>query len=328
MSKLYRVCIVGATGMVGQTMLEVLETRNFPISNLELFASEKSSGKKTKFKDQVLTIQALNEHSFDEGFDFAFFAVDAHLAKIYAPLAKQKGSIVIDNSNAFRMNEDVKLIVPEVNGHVLSSEDRLIANPNCSTIQCMLPLQIIDELFDLVHISYTTYQSVSGSGHDGVNELSLSKQGKAPQKYPKIIHENVIPQIDTFDISGFTKEELKMIHETRKILNKKVDVDATCVRVPVIVGHSVSIQVETKKTIDLNLLKTHYQKDHHLVLYQDHDYPTPKDVLGDDRIFIGRVRKSFYKDNQVLLWVVADNVRKGAATNAIEIAEYIIKEIK
>ena len=325
--KKYRIAIVGATGMVGQTFVKVLEERSFPISKIVFFASEKSNGKSIAFKGQHYEVKKLNEHSFDEGFDFAFFSAGGDISLTYAPIAQRHHVRVIDNSSAFRMHDEINLVVPEVNAYVLTSIDSMIANPNCSTIQAVVPLAIIDKLFQLERVIYSTYQAVSGSGYQGVDDLIKGEKGENPTFYPKAIYQNCLPQIDDFLASGYTKEEQKMIDETRKILNRpSLKVTATCVRVPVMIGHSVSMNLSCKKPIDLSLLVSEMKKRQELVIYEDHSYPTPQDVIGDDRIHIGRLRRDDSIENGLNLWVVADNVRKGAATNAIQIAEYLIKE--
>lgn len=325
--KTYKVGVVGVTGLVGQTMLEVLAEYQFPISHLGVFASKRSAGKLIQFKGIDYQIEELNENSFDQGFDIVLFAVEAELAKLYAPIAANNGAYVIDNSSAFRMNPEIPLIVPEVNINILQKDHHLIANPNCSTIQSVIPLKVIDELFGVKRVSYTSYQAVSGSGQAGIDDLKRGFEGLEPLFYPRPINYNVIPQIDSFLDNGFTKEEMKMVNETNKILGKPIEVEATCVRVPVFVGHSVVMSVETMKSIDLTLLQNALMNHPQIKLYSEQSYPTPIDSVGQDKVLIGRLRKNLYHDNQVLLWSVADNVRKGAASNAVQIAQYIIKEI-
>lgn len=256
MMRTYRVGVVGVTGLVGQTMLEVLAEYQFPISHLGVFASKRSVGKIIQFKGVNYQIEELNEKSFDQGFDIVLFAVEADLAKLYAPIAAKSGAYVIDNSSAFRMNPEIPLIVPEVNINILHSDNHLIANPNCSTIQSVVPLKVIDELFGVKRVSYTSYQAVSGSGQAGIDDLKRGREGLEPLFYPRPINHNVIPHIDSFLDNGFTKEEMKMVNETNKILGKPIEVEATCVRVPVYVGHSVSMSVETIKPVDISLLKS------------------------------------------------------------------------
>lgn len=324
--KKLNVGIVGITGLVGQTMLKVLEEYNIEINELYLFASSRSKGKEVTFKGETKYILELNEAAFTMDLDVVLFAVDADLSRKYAPILVQKGVYVIDNSSAFRMDDEIPLIVPEVNIDILTKDNYLIANPNCSTIQSVVPLKIIDDLFGLTEVNYSTYQAVSGSGVNGILDLDNGKKGIEPSFYPKQIADNLIPQIDAFTDSNFTKEELKMVNESVKILGKKMDISATCVRVPVYVGHSVAIDARTVNKIDLRLLEDAFNKHPGIKLYENNTYPTPIEVEGMDEVFIGRLRKGLYKDNQVLLFAVADNVRKGAASNAVQILKYIQKE--
>lgn len=325
--KTYKIAVVGATGMVGQTFIKVLEERNFPIKEIVFFASEKSLGKTIEFLGQTYEVQVLNSSSFDQGFDLALFSAGGETSRIYAPIAASKGVKVIDNSSEWRMKKDIKLIVPEVNKEVLNKDDYIIANPNCSTIQSVVPLKVIHDLFRITRVIYSSYQAVSGSGYKGIMDLERGKKGEQNTFYPKPIYENVIPQIDTFLASGYTKEEQKMVDETKKILDlPKLKVSATCVRVPVQVGHSVSIFVETQKDIDLSLLSYAFKNHPDIVLHEQENYPTPVDVAGEDKVHVGRMRLDQDEPNGLHLWVVADNVRKGAATNAIQIAEYLMKE--
>ncbi len=318
--------IVGVTGLVGQKILEILETYDLEIKHLYVFASSRSAGSTVQFRKKTYTILELTEQSFDFDLDIVFMALDNKFAVKYVPIAVSKGIYVVDNSSAFRMDEAVPLVVPEVNLDVLKKENLLIANPNCSTIQSVVALKVVDDLFDVKSVSYTTYQAVSGSGLLGIEDLNRGKNGEAPNFYPKPIYENVIPHIDAFLDNGYTKEEMKMITETNKILNKNLDINATCVRVPVQNGHSVSMVIETYKDIDLDLLKTYF-KENDAIVYFDHDhYPTPLEVVGQDKVYVGRLRMDLNHPNKVLLWTVADNVRKGAATNAIQIAKYVSEE--
>ncbi len=325
--KEYRIAIVGATGMVGQTFIKVLLERKFPISKIVFFASKKSAGQLIMFKDISYEVQELTPNSFDEGFDIALFSAGGQVSLTYAPIAVSKNVRVIDNSSAFRMHEDIKLIVPEVNADILTSCDFLISNPNCSTIQSVVPLKVIDDLFKVTRVAYNTYQAVSGSGYMGVSDLERGTRGEAPVFYPKPIYQNCIPQIDVFLPTGYTKEEQKMIDETIKILDRTdIKVTATCVRVPVLNGHSVSMNVSCEREIDYQLLYQSLSAHEGIVFYPGETYPTAKDVEGDDLIHVGRIRSDLSLDNSLNLWVVADNIRKGAATNAIQIAEYLIKE--
>jgi aspartate-semialdehyde dehydrogenase len=327
MSKHYRVAVVGATGMVGETFVRVLQERQFPISEISFFASQRSVGKTIDFLGKTYPVEALTEQSFDRGFDFALFSAGGETSLKFAEIAASRGAVVIDNSSAWRMKPGIPLIVPECNGLILSKTDKIIANPNCSTIQSVVPLKVIDDLFGLKRVIYSSYQAVSGSGYKGVFDLERGKKGEAPTFYPKPIYENCFPQIDDFLDSGYTKEEKKMIEETRKILGKPaLPVTATCVRIPVLVGHSVSINVECEQQVDLNVLRQAFKDHTGIIYYEGKSYPTPQDAAGNDLVHVGRLRLDESKDHALNLWVVADNVRKGAATNAIQIAEYMIKE--
>ncbi|PKK99238.1 MAG: aspartate-semialdehyde dehydrogenase [Tenericutes bacterium HGW-Tenericutes-2] len=327
MNKKYKVAVVGATGMVGLTFIKVLEERNFPLSEIVFFASTRSAGSKVSFNGAEYVVEELTENSFDQGFDFALFSAGGDTSLKFAPIAASKGVVVIDNSSAWRMKDHIKLVVPEVNADVLTNKDLIIANPNCSTIQSVVPLHVIHELFTLKRVIYSTYQAVSGSGYKGVMDLKNGYQNKAPEFYKKQIFDNCFPHIDDFLDNGYTKEEKKMMDETRKILGlPNLLVSATCVRIPVTVGHSVSMNVECEKPIDMNLLIQAFQANKDIVYYEGNNYPTPKDVDGNDLVHVGRLRIDLSTENGIHLWAVADNVRKGAATNAIQIAEYLIKE--
>lgn len=327
MKKGYRIAVVGATGMVGETFIKVLQERQFPIDDISFFASKRSVGKMIEFKEKMYPVLELNEHSFDSGYDFALFSAGGETSLKYAPIAASQGAVVIDNSSAWRMNPAISLIVPECNGNMLSKSDRIIANPNCSTIQSVVPLKVIDDLFGLKRVIYSSYQAVSGSGYKGLFDLDRGKRGESPQFYPKQIYDNCFPHIDDFLDTDYTKEEKKMIEETRKILGKStLAVTATCVRIPVPMGHSVSINVECERQIDLDLLKGTFKNHSGIVFYDGKSYPTPLDASGTDLVHVGRLRVDSSAKHALNLWVVADNVRKGAATNAIQIAEHMIKE--
>lgn len=323
--KTYDIAVVGATGLVGKTFIEVLQSRKFPIGKIVFFASKRSAGKKIMFNQKSYTVKELNQNSFDEHFDFALFSAGSDASKIYAPIAASKHITVIDNSSAFRQDKHIPLVVPEVNGQVIKANDYLIANPNCSTIQSVVPIKIVDDLFQIKRIVYHTYQAVSGSGYKGIEDLENGEKGIAPKTYPVSIYDNVLPHIDVMLEDGYTKEEIKMIEETKKILNKDVLVTATCVRVPVTIGHSVAINIETHQPIDLDILEEKLIKSKDIV-YQLDQYPTTLDAKGRDEVFVGRLRIDHSVKHGMNMWVVADNVRKGAATNTIQIAEYMIKE--
>ncbi len=320
-----KVAIVGATGLVGSTFLKVLEERDLGITDLYLFASARSAGKKINFRGQEYTVEELTESSFDRDIDIALFSAGGDISRKFAPIAASKGVLVIDNSSAWRMEEGVPLVVPEVNPERALENRGIIANPNCSTIQCMAPLKALAEKYGLKRIIYSTYQAVSGTGQKGVEDLQNGLKGLEPKAYPHQIVNNCLPHIDSFLENGYTKEEMKMVNETRKILElPNLPVTATCVRVPVINSHSVSITAELNRDFDIDELKQALADYEGVVLVDDPQkniYPLAAEATGQDKVFVGRVRRDFSTDNSVNLWVVADNIRKGAATNAVQIAE-------
>lgn len=328
--KHYKLAIVGATGVVGSTALKVLEEKKLPISEYVLFASCKSAGKKVKFMNKEYVIKELNENSFDEGFDFAIFSAGGETAKKYAPIAVSKGCIVVDNSSAFRMDPNVPLVVPEVNKEEIANNKGIIANPNCSTIQAVLPLRALDDKYKIKRIVYSTYQAVSGAGQKGLNDLENGRKGiNKLEKFPYPIYNNCLPQIDVFTENGYTKEELKMINETRKILNNPdLKITATTVRVPVENSHSESINVEFEKDFELSELIETLKNFEGIIVKDDINseiYPLATTATGHDDVFVGRIRRDFSIESGVNLWVVADNIRKGAASNAIQIVEKLIE---
>jgi len=325
--KKYNIAIAGATGLVGQTFLQVLEERNFPIENLYLMASSRSAGKTIKYKGKNITVEELNENSFDKEIDIALFSAGGEVSKRFSPIAASKGVVVVDNSSAFRMTESVPLIVPEVNPEDVWSHNGIIANPNCSTIQSVVPLKVLDEKYKIKRIIYSTYQAVSGSGFAGIKDLENGLEGKAPENYPHQIAGNCLPHIDVFLENGNTKEEQKMIDETKKILRKDVRVTATCVRVPVLHSHSVSINIEFENSFDIKQIRKDLASVKGLVVEDDvkkNIYPMAINTKGKDEVFVGRVRRDESVENGINLWVVADNIRKGAATNTVQIAELLI----
>ena len=327
---MYNIAIVGASGLVGGTFLKVLEERDLPIKNLYLFASARSAGKEVVFKGKTLVIEELTENSFDREIDIALFSAGGDISKKFAPIASEKGVIVVDNSSAWRMDENVPLVVPEVNPEDIFKNNGIIANPNCSTIQSIVPLKIIDELYGIKRVVYSTYQAVSGSGIKGIEDLQRGLKGEEPKTYPHPIVNNCLPHIDSFLENGYTKEEEKMINETRKILNKKnLPITATCVRVPVLNGHSISINVELEREANLEELKVKFRETKGIVLEDDvknNRYPLATEANGTDEVYVGRLRKDFSIEKGLNLWVVADNIRKGAATNAVQIAEILMKK--
>ncbi len=335
--KNYKLAIVGATGVVGRTALKVLQERNLPISEYVFLASKKSAGKTIHFMDRDYIIKELTATSFDEGFDFAIFSAGGATSKKYAPIAASKGCIVIDNSSAFRMDPEVPLVVPEVNPNDIKKHNGIIANPNCSTIQAMPVLKPLDDKYKIKRIIYSTYQAVSGAGQKGITDLEngimnythYSSLEVPLEKFPHPIFNNCLPHIDVFLDNGYTKEEEKMINETRKILNRPdMRITATTVRVPVFNSHSEAINVELEKTFELSDIISLLKSSPNVVVQDDlcHNiYPLAANVSGNDEVFVGRIRRDFSIDNGLNLWVVADNIRKGAATNAIQIVEKLIE---
>ena len=332
--KNYKLAIVGATGVVGQMVLKVLEEKKLPISEYVLFASSKSAGKKVTFMNKEYIVQELKEDSFDSHIDFAIFSAGGDTAKKYAPIAAEKGTIVIDNSNAFRMDKDVPLVVPEVNPEEIVKHHNIIANPNCSTIQAVACLKPLDDKYNIKRIVYSTYQAVSGAGSKGIHDLEngiinyLTKENYELEKFNYPIFNNCIPHIDVFLENGYTKEEQKMINETRKILKKPdLKITATTVRVPVFNSHSESINIEFEKGFDLNELKQTLKDSPSLKIIDDisnNKYPLATSATGHDDVFVGRIRRDYSVISGVNLWVVADNIRKGAASNAVQILEHLI----
>ncbi len=327
--KTYGIAVVGATGMVGHTILKVLEERDFPVGNIKLLASKRSAGKTLTFKGKEHIIEELTENSFDEGVDIALFAIGGGLSKKYAPIAVSKGVTVIDNSSAWRMEKDIPLVVPEVNPGDIKKHRGIIANPNCSTIQAVVPLKPLYDRYGIKRIVFSTYQAVSGSGFKGIEDLNNGLRGKGPTLYPHAIANNCIPHIDVFLDNGYTKEEMKMVNETRKILDdENLKITATAVRVPVEKSHSESVNVELKTDFDIAELKGLLAHFPSIKLQDDPErdlYPLATVAADTDLIYIGRLRRDESVENGINFWVVADNVRKGAATNAVQIAELLIE---
>ena len=335
--KNYKLAIVGATGVVGRTVLQVLQERNLPISKYVFFASKKSAGKTIHFMGKDSLVQELTESSFDEGFDYAIFSAGGSISLKYAPIAVSKGCIVIDNSSAFRMEPDVPLVVPEVNPDVIKNHHGIIANPNCSTIQAMPVLKPLEDNYKIKRIIYSTYQAVSGAGQKGINDLEngiinyvhYNSLETPLEKFPHPIFNNCLPHIDVFLDNGYTKEEEKMINETRKILGRSdIKITATTVRVPVFNSHSESINVELENSFELSDIISLLKRSPNVVVQDDliHNiYPLAANVSGNDEVFVGRIRRDFSIENGLNLWVVADNIRKGAATNAVQIVEKLIE---
>ena len=329
--KKVNLAIVGATGMVGRTFLKVLEKRNFSIDNIYLFASKKSAGKSINFLGRDIIVEELKEDSFKRNIDIALFSAGAEISKKYAPIAKENGVIVVDNSSAWRMDKDIPLVVPEVNPDDVKWNNGIIANPNCSTIQSVVPLKVLHDAYKIKRIVYSTYQAVSGSGVGGIEDLDNTIKGEKNKKYPYKIAYNCLPHIDNFMEDGYTKEEIKMIEETRKILNDyDLRITATTVRVPVKYGHSISINVEFEKEFKLEDVFDLFNNAEGIVLQDDvknNIYPMAINCEGEDEVFVGRIRRDYSVESGLNLWVVADNIRKGAATNTVQIAEILVKEM-
>lgn len=328
MQNRYKVAIVGSTGLVGRTVLKVLEEKNFSNCTYTLFSSKKSAGTKLKFLGQNYIIQELTENSFNSNFDYAIFCAGGAVSEKFAPIAVSKGCTVIDNSSVFRMNPEVPLVVPEVNSEKIFENKGIIANPNCSTIQAVVALKPLDDRYKIKRINYATYQAVSGAGKAGIEDLENGITNIPPKKFPHPIYNNCLPHIDVFMSDGYTKEEYKMIDETRKILNRPyLPVTATCVRVPVKNCHSECINVEFKTNFDIYDVKMLLQNSPGISLVDDAQknyYPIASLADGSDDVFVGRVRRDFSVPFGINLWVVADNLRKGAASNAVQILEKLI----
>lgn len=330
--KKVNLAVVGATGMVGRTFLKVLEEKQLPIENFYVFASARSAGSKITFNGKEYTVEELTETSFDRGIDIALFSAGGSTSEKFAPIAASKGCVVIDNSSAWRMDPEVPLVVPEVNPEDIEWNKGIIANPNCSTIQAMVALKPLDDMFKIKRVVYSTYQAVSGAGLAGWKDLENGLKGEAPKKFPHPIAGNCLPHIDVFTENGYTKEELKMINETRKILhNPDMRITATAVRVPVFSSHSEAINVEFEKPFELTNLVDVLRKAPGIVIQNDsanNEYPLALNAAGTDEVYIGRIRRDESVENGVNLWVVADNIRKGAASNAVQIAEVIINKMQ
>ena len=329
--KRYNVAVVGATGMVGTKFLQVLSEKKLPVDNYYLFASAKSAGKKVEFLGKEYTIIELKEENIvDKKIDYALFSAGGAVSKEYAPIFASHGAVVIDNSSQWRTDPNVPLVVPEVNAEAAKNHHGIIANPNCSTIQAMLPLKALHDKYKIKRIVYSTYQAVSGAGVAGYNDLVTQAKEGETKKFPYPIFGNVIPQIDVFLPDGYTKEEEKMIFETKKILNDyDLKVTATTVRVPVRHGHSESINIEFFNPCTLEGIKDAIRNMKDVVLVDDIEkglYPMPIYAEDKDEVFVGRVRIDPTVESGCNIWVVADNIRKGAATNAVQIMEYLMAE--
>ncbi|MBM4270948.1 MAG: aspartate-semialdehyde dehydrogenase [Deltaproteobacteria bacterium] len=335
--KEYHVAVVGATGAVGNVMVKVLEQRNFPVRRLTLLASERSIGKTLEFKGESLPVEVLNDGSF-AGIDIGLFSAGGAVSQRYAPVAAASGCVVIDNTSAFRMDPEVPLVVPEVNPEQIGMHRAkgIIANPNCSTIQMVVVLKPIHDAAVIKRVIVSTYQSVSGTGKEAIEELILQTRallsgGKTEAKvYPHRIAFNCLPHIDVFLENGYSKEEMKMIHETRKILNdQSIRVTATTVRVPVFYGHSESVNIETERKITVEETREILARAPGVTVVdsiKENKYPLPIDAEGKDDTFVGRIREDESIENGINMWIVSDNLRKGAALNAVQIAEVLARD--
>ena len=321
--------IIGATGLVGEEMLKVLDQRKIQFTNLTLVSSKKSIGKSINFQEKSYQLISI-EDALKKELDIAIFSAGKEVSLNWAPIFSKKGVTVIDNSSAWRMDTTKKLIVPEINGDELNHNDKIIANPNCSTIQMLVAIAPIHKKYGITRVIISTYQSITGTGRKALNQLNNEYNnidGEMAYKYQ--IHQNAIPHCDDFEDNGYTKEEMKLINETHKILDPNISVTATAVRVPVMGGHSESINLTLKKSFDLIEVKELLAQSKGIVLEDDPEnfkYPMPINARGKDEVFVGRIREDFSCENSLNLWVVSDNLRKGAATNAIQILETIISK--
>lgn len=323
-----KIAVVGATGLVGTVMLKVLEERNFPLTELIPVASEKSVGKLIKFKGKEYPIVSMDT-AISLRPDIALFSAGGSTSTVDAPRFAEVGTTVIDNSSAWRMDPTKKLVVPEVNAHVLTKDDKIIANPNCSTIQMVVALQPLHEKYKITRVIVSTYQSVTGTGVKAVEQLMNERKGiDGPKAYPYEIDLNVLPHIDVFTDNGYTKEEMKMVKETNKIMgDDSIRVTATTVRIPVMGGHSESVNVEFANDFDLAEVRNILENAPGIIVVDDVanlKYPMPKDAHEKDEVFVGRLRRDESHPRALNMWIVADNLRKGAATNAVQIAEYLV----
>ncbi|WP_430786515.1 aspartate-semialdehyde dehydrogenase [Virgibacillus flavescens] len=321
-----KVAVVGATGLVGRKMIELLEKKKIQIDELVLFSSNKSAGTELSFQNHVLIVEELTEERTNEGFDYVLMSAGGSTSLKFSPLFEKNGSIVIDNSSAYRMDPQIDLIVPEVNQPALVR--KIIANPNCSTIQSVIPLKILEEAYGISRVSYTTYQSVSGSGVKGIEDLKRGAHGEEPLNYPHPIYNNALPHIDVFEENGYTKEEVKMIKETQKILGlPELKVTATCVRIPVENSHAVAMNVTLNSNPTVEEVKQLFDASKVVVLQDNptnNEYPMQLTSSGKEEVFVGRIRKDDSMENTYHIWVTSDNLLKGAALNAVQIMQQIM----
>ena len=323
-----KVALVGATGMVGQVMLKVLEERDFPVSELLPVASEKSVGKTVEFKGNDVEIVSM-QTAIDAVCDVALFSAGGGISLEFAPKFAEKGTVVVDNSSAWRMDETKKLVVPEINADVLTEDDKIIANPNCSTIQLVMALNPLHKKYGIKRVVVSTYQSVTGTGKEAVDQLDGETKNQNPKMvYPYQIFKNALPHCDVFEENGYTKEEMKLTRETKKIMrDDSINVTATAVRVPVQGGHSEAVNIEFENDFDIDEVRKMLHETAGIVVkdnIETNNYPMPLYAEGKDDVFVGRIRRDFSQPNTLNMWIVSDNLRKGAATNTIQIAEYLV----
>lgn len=326
-----KIAVVGATGLVGGMMLKILEERNFPVSELIPAASERSVGKTIRFKKNEYRVVSIAE-AIQRKPGIALFSAGSEVSREFAPKFAEQGTVVIDNSSAWRGDPEIKLVVPEVNGQLISKDDRIIANPNCSTIQMVVALDPLHRKYGIKRIVASTYQAVSGSGYKALEQMEAERQGKdSPKVYPHNIDKNCLPHAGEFLENDYTSEEMKLLHETRKIIgNEEIRVSATAVRIPVETSHSESINVEFGKEFDIREVREILENAPGIKVLDNpvtNTYPMPIDAAGKDEVFVGRIRRDDSRPNTLNMWVVADNLRKGAATNAVQIAE-IVAEVR
>ena len=323
------IAIVGATGLVGQVILEILEKFEFDLDNIYAIASKKSIGKSIKFRDQEITIISI-ENSVEKEIDVAIFSAGKELSLKWAPIFVAKGIYVIDNSSAWRMDETKKLIVPEINGHILEKNDKIIPNPNCSTIQMVMAIHSIHAKYNILRIIVSTYQSISGTGRKAIAQLEGEQNSVETEKvYPYQIYKNAIPHCDEFEKNGYTKEEMKLVNETNKILDSNISITATAVRLPISGGHSESINLTLENQFKIDDIKSMIKNSKGVILEDnpsENIYPMPLSSQGKDEVYVGRVRRDNSCENSLNMWVVSDNLRKGAATNTVQIMKLLIEK--
>ena len=324
-----KIAIIGVTGLVGETLLKLLEERNFPVTDLIPVASEKSEGKNVTYNKRDYKIKSVQE-ALNEKPDIAVFSAGSEISLKYAPLFAENGIFVIDNSSAWRMHPDKKLIIPEINGNILGKDDKIIANPNCSTIQMLMVLSPLHKKYKIKRLVVSTYQSVTGTGKEALRQLKNERINIHGEKaYPHRIDLNCLPHCDVFTKNGYTKEEDKLVNETHKILSRDINVTATAVRIPVTGGHSEAVNIEFENNFKLSDVRNLLNAAPGITVYDEPEnniYPMPIMSEGKDEVFVGRIRRDFSQANSLNLWITADNLRKGAATNALQIAELLIKK--